>query len=442
MNCAMQTRISNKVDGPLASAVVVSCRAAVTDGADRSPRAARPRRGPGRGLAALTTEAPAWVGGHVRARRRTATTRLARSEGFVSGSPTLVDVHGGSVRATRCRYKRGVYPGTSNPTQNAVARRPLRPRNGNHHRRLRRQRRAAPSRARRLPEARRAALQPADVGLPGGGRRRTPGLRREEVAQLAGVGTTWYTWLEQGRDVRASVQVLESLPRAAHDLGRAPPHHARARRAAAAAEARKESCHPRCGARREPRRESRVRARTPLGLPGLEPAYVRVFGDLDTVPPAARNALWLMFTDPRAGDAARLGRQRRRLIARFRADHARHVGDPCFEDLVDALLKSSADFRRWWPRHEVPGSGEGRKTIVHPTSGELEFEHALFKHGDSPDQRLVLYSPDAGRRIPGAARAAAAGGSARGRAQTRPGDRAGLSRSAGRDCSDAAGART
>ena len=61
---------------------------------------------------------------------------------------------------------------------------------------------------------RRASLKPEDVGLPGGGRRRTPGLRREEVAQLAGVGTTWYTWLEQGRDVRASLDVLEAIARA------------------------------------------------------------------------------------------------------------------------------------------------------------------------------------------------------------------------------------
>ena len=61
---------------------------------------------------------------------------------------------------------------------------------------------------------RRAALQPDDVGLPSGGRRRTPGLRREEVAQLAGVGTTWYTWLEQGREVRASLEVFEALARA------------------------------------------------------------------------------------------------------------------------------------------------------------------------------------------------------------------------------------
>ena len=83
----------------------------------------------------------------------------------------------------------------------------------------------------------------------------------------------------------------------------------------------------------------------------------------------------------------------RRLIARFRADHARHVGDPAFEELVEALLRSSPEFQRWWPRHEVSSSGEGRKTIMHPTAGRLEFEHAIFKHGETPDQRLVLYSP-------------------------------------------------
>jgi len=123
-------------------------------------------------------------------------------------------------------------------------------------------------------------------------------------------------------------------------------------------------------------------------------AYAVVFGDPNAVPPAARNALWLMLTDPaRRALMPDWDVSARRLIARFRADHARHVGDPCFEELVDALLEASADFRRWWPRHEVLGSGEGRKTIIHPIVGRLEFEHALFKHGESPDQRLVLYSP-------------------------------------------------
>ncbi len=246
-------------------------------------------------------------------------------------------------------------------------------------------------------KARRGALQPADVGLPGCGRRRTPGLRREEVAQLAGVGTTWYTWLEQGREVRASVQVLESLATALRMTS--------AERGHLIMLGRGEQVPPPLG------RKEKVSptVRRLIENLGANPAYVLgrrwdylawnsayavVFGDLDAVPPGARNALWLMFTDPSRRELMRdWDVSARRLIARFRADHARHVGDPCFEDLVDALLEASADFRRWWPRHEVLGSGEGRKTVEHPVVGRLEFEHALFKHGDSPDHRLVLYSP-------------------------------------------------
>jgi MmyB-like transcription regulator ligand binding domain len=83
----------------------------------------------------------------------------------------------------------------------------------------------------------------------------------------------------------------------------------------------------------------------------------------------------------------------RRLIARFRADHARHLGDPAFEQLVDALRKASPEFRRWWARHEVLGTGEGRKELRHPVVGPLAFEHAVFRHAEATDQRLLLYSP-------------------------------------------------
>ncbi len=246
-------------------------------------------------------------------------------------------------------------------------------------------------------KARRAALQPVDVGLPGCGRRRTPGLRREEVAQLAGVGTTWYTWLEQGRDVRASVSVLESLATALRMSSAERNHLIMLGR----------------GEQQPPPVKKREKVtptvRRLVENLGANPAYVLgrrwdylawnsayavVFGDPEEVPAGARNALWLMFTDPTRREVMTdWDVSARRLIARFRADHARHVGDPCFEELVDALLEVSPDFRRWWPRHEVLGSGEGRKTIIHPVAGRLEFEHALFKHGDTPDQRLVLYSP-------------------------------------------------
>ena len=123
-------------------------------------------------------------------------------------------------------------------------------------------------------------------------------------------------------------------------------------------------------------------------------AYVAVFGDPLQFPPGKRNHVWLTFMDPGRREMLPDWEQgARRLLARFRADYASHVGDPTFEKLVDALNEGSTDFRRWWPRHEVLGSGEGRKTIVHRTEGRLIFEHAMFRHGENPEQRLLLYTP-------------------------------------------------
>jgi hypothetical protein len=83
----------------------------------------------------------------------------------------------------------------------------------------------------------------------------------------------------------------------------------------------------------------------------------------------------------------------RRLVARFRGDYASHVGDPQFDKLVNSLLDASSEFRTWWSRHEVASSGEGRKEIFHPVAGKLAFEHAVFRHGENPEYRLLLYSP-------------------------------------------------
>ena len=93
----------------------------------------------------------------------------------------------------------------------------------------------------------------------------------------------------------------------------------------------------------------------------------------------------------------RPGRSRRDGCSRASAPPTPHqVGDPAFEALVERLGEASPEFRDWWPRHEVLGSGEGRKEILHPTAGLLEFEHAVFLHAENSDQRLVLYSPVAG----------------------------------------------
>jgi transcriptional regulator with XRE-family HTH domain len=244
---------------------------------------------------------------------------------------------------------------------------------------------------------RRAEIKPEDVGLPAGGRRRTPGLRREEVAALAGVGTTWYTWLEQGRDVRASLEVLEALARA---LQLSPV----------------ERTHLLLLGRGEdaPRSTPPVECVSPtlrrlIENLGPSPAFVlgrrwdylawnraacAVFGDFDAVSPEARNHVWQLFTDPVRREMMSDWEASARLcVAKFRADHARYIDDPAFEGLVEALRQASREFCRYWRRHEVAYSGAGRKELRHPVAGTLVFEHAAFHPTEEPEQRLILYTP-------------------------------------------------
>jgi transcriptional regulator with XRE-family HTH domain len=245
---------------------------------------------------------------------------------------------------------------------------------------------------------RRAALQPEDVGLPNSARRRTPGLRREEVALVAGVGTTWYTWLEQGRDVRASVDVLEAIARGLRlsdaerehlvllGRGEGTPVSRPVEAASPALRRMVEGLdpHPAC-----------VQGRAYDYLCWNE-SYALVFGDPLDWPEGQRNALWISLMDPARrpmlDDYEQLVR---RLVARFRADHAANVGDPRFEELIAALRESSPEFRKFWSAHEVRGSGEGTKTINHLSGRKLVFEHATFRHAVNPEQRLILYTPDA-----------------------------------------------
>jgi transcriptional regulator with XRE-family HTH domain len=243
---------------------------------------------------------------------------------------------------------------------------------------------------------RREALRPEDVGLPGGGRRRTPGLRREEVAQLAGVGTTWYTWLEQGRDVRASASVLEAISGALELTPAERSHLMLLGRGEEVAPGRapKETIDPTI------KRMVESISDGPVCVTGRRfdflawnDAHTAVFGDPAELPEGRRNLLWRIFMDPAMRKQLPDWEEgARRLVARFRAEAARHVGDPDFDDLISALQEGSPEFRKWWGLHEVATSGVGRKVIRHPEVGKLVFEHAVFRPQESPEQRLVLYS--------------------------------------------------
>jgi len=124
-------------------------------------------------------------------------------------------------------------------------------------------------------------------------------------------------------------------------------------------------------------------------------SFERVFSFQPGPESLSRNHVWLWFMDParRTLCSGDWGASARLLVAKFRADSARNIGDPAFEELVSALGSSSPEFRKLWKRHEVAGSGTGRKELDHPVVGPLVFDHAVFTHGDSGEQRLVVYAP-------------------------------------------------
>lgn len=243
---------------------------------------------------------------------------------------------------------------------------------------------------------RREALAPEEVGLPGGGRRRTPGLRREEVARLAGVGATWYTWLEQGRDVRASRSVLEAIADALQMTAAERSHLIVLGRGEGIADgAPREQVSPQLALLLENLGSS------PACVIGRRwdfltwnDAYTAVFGDPLALPEGRRNLIWATFTDPvRRTLFTDWMQGARQVVARFRADSARYVGDPDFEELIEAVRGASPEFNRWWKRHEVVRSGGGHKLLMHASAGEMAFEHAVFKLEEHPEQRLLLYTP-------------------------------------------------
>ncbi|WP_370881923.1 helix-turn-helix transcriptional regulator [Labrys wisconsinensis] len=245
--------------------------------------------------------------------------------------------------------------------------------------------------------SRRERLTPASVGLPDGVRRRTPGLRRDEVALLAGVGTTWYTWLEQGRDVRPSPEVLAALARALQ-LDPAERRHLFLLSDRPVPEP------PSTG----PERVDEPILRMLESLTG-QPAYVlgrrwdvlawnraavALFGDYGRLEGDERNAMHLVFADPEHRrllvDWAELASAS---LGMFRADSARYAGDPDFARLVARLMQASPEFRAWWPRHEVLRPFTGHKRIRHPEGGLMLFEYTSFAAVGGTDMKLVVYTP-------------------------------------------------
>ena len=247
--------------------------------------------------------------------------------------------------------------------------------------------------------AQRARLTPADVGLPDGsasGRRRTPGLRREEVAQLSGVGVTWYTWLEQGRDISASGQVVDALARA---LLLSPDQHRHLRELAGLPPT--DPAEPIGDLL--PRLQLLVDAAAPSPasvydshfdyLVWNEP-YVRVRHDPRTLPAARRNMIWMMFTAP--GNRARMVNWEsaaRAVLSQFRTAAGRRPDDPRFAELVAALTEASPQFRDWWAEYPVRYFRPTTIAIKHPQAGLIGLQLFQLRLADQPDLVMVIQVP-------------------------------------------------
>jgi transcriptional regulator with XRE-family HTH domain len=242
--------------------------------------------------------------------------------------------------------------------------------------------------------SRRERISPEEVGLPPGGRRRTPGLRREEVAQLAGVGVTWYTWLEQGRDIKASDQVLDAI---AGTLRMDPHERAHMFTLAGSPQLVQASD---CNAL-SPQMHTILRQLEPLPAAVLNSrmdilGYNRVHAwlfDLDEVPFEDRNAMVLAFTHPRWRERL-VDRVENlpRIVAQFRASMAEHVGDKRWKCIVRKLRAESAEFDSLWDRHEVRWMENLTKRFDHP-AGLLQFDYTNLWFGPRNETRLTTYTP-------------------------------------------------
>lgn len=246
--------------------------------------------------------------------------------------------------------------------------------------------------------ARRAAVEPAQVGLPAGGRRRAPGLRREEVALLAGVSATWYTWLEQGRPINASRSVLDALGRALLLDDAAHAH--------LLALARDDGTATDVAPSTDPPPDALVRlvealAPAPAYVIGPRWEYLAwnrpqalLYPEAADLPVEERNLLWIVIARPAvrrmmadwAGEA-------RYLVSRFRAETAAIRHDPLLVALVARLEAASPEFAQWWASHDVAGFHSRLRRYEHPEAGTLVFEHQQLTPDEWPDHRIVVQLP-------------------------------------------------
>ncbi|GAB3058554.1 helix-turn-helix transcriptional regulator [Sediminivirga luteola] len=251
-----------------------------------------------------------------------------------------------------------------------------------------------------LRKRRERALR-ADYDLPPVGRSRTTGLRREEIAYLAGVSVTWYTWLEQGREINPSRQVLDAV---ALTLRLSAPEHDYVLSLAGFVPLPREDAP--LPARMPAHLQRLVDAQLPApafavtpgwSIGGWNRAYELLYPGIGRIAPPERNLLALIFTDP---DVRRMlpdwEMTSRRFLAEYRAEAGGLLGHPAHTALITRLRRLSAEFAEAWDQHEVGRFASRERTFLHPDAGELVFEHHRLIPSDAPELHIVVYLPQAG----------------------------------------------
>ncbi|NIH86422.1 helix-turn-helix domain-containing protein [Amycolatopsis granulosa] len=250
-------------------------------------------------------------------------------------------------------------------------------------------------------QTRRARLSPDEAGATTfGGRRRVPGLRREELALLAGVSVDYYTRLEQGRARNVSADVLDAVARA---LRLDPDETAHLHNLAQPGATRKRPSRPQ---QVGPEMRQALEALTTapayligrrLDVLGWNELARLLVADFPALPAAERNMARLVFLDDAARDLYPDWESKARdTVANLRFDAGRHPDDPLLAALVGELSLHSADFRRLWAGHAVRGKTRGRKRFAHPLVGELALDYVAMRAPDDPDLTMMIYSAPAG----------------------------------------------
>jgi len=242
----------------------------------------------------------------------------------------------------------------------------------------------------------RERISPDQVGLPLGGRRRTPGLRREEVAQLAGVGVTWYTWLEQARDIRASEQVLDALSRALQlDANERQHLYALAGAPSATTVLECNAIDPSMLVILE--QMGTYPAAVVNGrydILAYNSAYEALCGDLAALDFDQRNTMWLMFTSDFFRELLiDWETASRRCVAQFRAVMGEHITEPAWRSLVKRLQAASPTFCEFWEEHRVAPTANVIKQFRHPDLGVLRFNATSLFLSQRRGGRLIVYTP-------------------------------------------------